>query len=938
MLVCRSPRHPGAGTQDYDHCATPFPTVLCVHCFLSTLLTLSGVDLPVSADDELNSNRTVSNASYPSISDTEFLSRNWRANSASLAKSLVSSADEFPSDVPRRIGEYRLHRLIGVGGMGRVFLAEHLRMQRSVALKVLPLERMKDEVWVRRFFDEIRVASKLLHPNIVTAFDAGEFDGLHYLAMEYIDGVTLSAAVEQSGSMSIGETASIIRQAAMGLHHAHRAGIIHRDVKPGNLMRATDGSVKVLDVGLAHVSQQQWKISNRVREVSGRARSFVGTPSFMAPEQIDDADSVDVRSDIYSLGATLFFLLVGRPPYTGAFLDIVDGHRTAELPELMRLNRDVDLTFDHIFRRMMAKSPAARFGSLDEVIDELEPYAEARTTPSWISDLSIRTSRGELSAVSSGSLATNSAHIIAIDVGMTYITSTQSDLAGNVELLSSESDGTPYTRLAIADDGKQILFGEAAVSRRESYPQSVIHCLPLYIGKKLVDRPLGAVQYPPEVLLAMALKDLVRTKWIHQSNPDAAGIVVPSIYDQLHRRSMLQASTIAGLKRVRLIDRSLAAIHAVVCRDALPDTPLASDTLADSAKARHLSGEINVADNHEQSPIVHRDPQLILFLGLTYQASEIAIIRHHEHRLHQLSCAGHWNTGALSWLQVMVNHVARRVEEVYGKDVRNIPATAAAMQVRCERAISALFFASKARVSIPIGAKRVDLVVQRDVWLKECLPLFDQFVEMIHVACKRASVSLDRVGSCVLLGPFLRLPEIRANLVSELGADVPIETVDRADVARGAALCLVAELPGRTETMMPPRGATNQTIGIVIEDKNGRPRIFPMIPRGSVLPARANRRLAFKTTSGVMTLEVVESSGVSGEKWHALGRYTFDLDRSASSTGTRLVSFEVDVNGLLNVRVQSPTSSGSTKLPKLPSTMLSDEEVGQWSEELNKKR
>jgi hypothetical protein len=830
----------------------------------------------------------------------------------------MRSLDGFPSDVPRRIGEYELHRLIGVGGMGRVFLAEHLRMQRAVALKILPLERRNDNVWVRRFFDEIRVASKLLHPNIVTAFDAGEADGLPYLAMEYIDGVTLSSAVDHSGPMSLGETASIVRQAAMGLHHAHRAGVIHRDVKPGNVMQAIDGTVKVLDVGLAHVSHQPWSSTSPGRDVTDRSSRFVGTLSYMAPEQIEDADSADVRSDIYSLGATMFFLLVGRPPFTGAFLDIVDAHRHAELPELMRLRRDVDLTFDHIFRRMMARSPQSRFGSLDEVIDELEPYAEGKTTPSWISELSIRTSRGELSAVSSGTLAMSTTNVIAVNVGMTYITCAQSDLAGNVELLASESDGTPYTRLAIANDGKQTLFGDAAIARRESHPQSVIHCLPLYIGKQLVERSLGGVQYPPEVLLAMAIRDTVRTKWVHSTQPDATAIVVPSVYDQLHRRSLLQSATMAGLKRIRLIDRSLAAAQAMLQREA--------------------SAEDEFIHPRTQPPHSTRDESLILFLGLTYQASEVAVIRHHEHRLFQLSSAGHWNSGALSWLQVMVTHVARRVDEAWGKDARENPAMAAAIQIRCERAVSALFFATKARISLSFGNKRMELVVQRDVWLEECSHLLDQFFETVDTALKRANTSSARIGSCVLLGSFLRLPEVRARLKHELGPDLTIETIDRTEVARGAAACLVAELPGRTGATMPHRGTTHQTIGIVIADKSGRARILSIIPRGSVLPARVNRRLSFKPTSDVMTLEVVESSGPSGDGWHALGRYSFELDPSNSNTHTRMISFEVDVNGLLNVRVQSPGSTGSMKMPKLPNTILSDEAVRKWSDELSKTR
>ena len=168
---------------------------------------------------------------------------------------LVSScAQEVKSDIPVEIGDYKVLDRIGAGGMGQVFLAEHTRMQRIVALKTLPLDRMKDPQAIERFYEEIRAASRLLHPNIVTAFDAGESSGVHYLAMEHIDGATLSQIVNEQGPMSVPAAASIIRQAATGLLHAHRSGITHRDVKPSNLMRSNDGTVKILDLGLAQFS------------------------------------------------------------------------------------------------------------------------------------------------------------------------------------------------------------------------------------------------------------------------------------------------------------------------------------------------------------------------------------------------------------------------------------------------------------------------------------------------------------------------------------------------------------------------------------------------------------------------------------------------------------------------------------------------------------
>ena len=152
--------------------------------------------------------------------------------------------------IPSQIGDYAIRELIGSGGMGQVFLAEHTRMQRLVAVKMLPVERMKDEVAVSRFYDEVRAASRLMHPNIVTAFDAGESDDVHYLAMEYVDGQTLTKLVAQKGPLPVSEAAAVIRQAALGLLHAHRAGIVHRDVKPGNVMKGADGTVKISGSGV----------------------------------------------------------------------------------------------------------------------------------------------------------------------------------------------------------------------------------------------------------------------------------------------------------------------------------------------------------------------------------------------------------------------------------------------------------------------------------------------------------------------------------------------------------------------------------------------------------------------------------------------------------------------------------------------------------------
>ncbi len=817
--------------------------------------------------------------------------------------------DALPEGVPQQIGEYKLQRLIGEGGMGQVFLAEHVRMGRSVALKILPAARMKDPRAVDRFFEEIRAASRLLHPNIVTAFDAGESAGVHYMAMEYVDGATLTSLIQREGPMTVGEAASVIRQAAMGLLHAHRAGVVHRDVKPGNLMRASDGTIKVLDLGLAQVNSQQWSASHLAREndnVPRKQGRLIGTLSYMSPEQLEDPDSADARSDIYSLGGVLFFLLVGRAPYTGEFLDLVYGHRHGDVPELMQLRGDVDQRFDHIFRRMMAKSPEQRFGSLDEVIDELAEYAVSTTTPLWISEMSTRPNV-ELSTVSGGSTSRGVARVIGIDLGMFYMAAAEVTPASGIEVLEIDNEPSSVTRLAISGDGQKRFFGSQATARREPFPNTVIHCLPMYIGKPHVERALNGTKYPPEVLIAMSMRDLLDRAWKHSTLPDAAAVVVPSAYDQLHRRSILQASQLAGLKSVRLVDRSLAAAQSLVIR----------------GEAMAIETPTN-AKQHDE---------LILFLGLTGQATDIAIIRQRQERMQQIATAGHWHTGTVVWLQALVKFVAERVKEITGTDPRKIPKSIAPLQVNCERAMEEMLINDRVRMMIPLGAKRVDIVVRRSTWLNCCDSILDNYLATIREACSRAAIRMDSIRNCLLLGPLFRVPEIRERLLTVLHPDTTIFNLEASDVARGAAACLSAELPGRGVGALPPRGVTSQTIGIVVEDARGRRRILPIIPRGSVLPARTNRRLTVAPEKSVMTLALVESSGIDGNAWHSLGRYTFEIDPK-SNVQTRLLSFEVDVNGLLNVRSQSPPSPGSVKLPPIPQPMLDEAAFANWSVKL----
>jgi serine/threonine-protein kinase len=268
-------------------------------------------------------------------------------------------------------GQYVVLDKLGEGGMGVVLKAQHRRMGRLVAIKVLSPSAMKQAGAVDRFHREAQAAAKLSHPNIVAAYDADEYQGMHYLAMEYVEGRDLATIVKNSGPLGVREAVECVLQAARGLHYAHEQGIVHRDIKPGNLLLDKKGTIKILDMGLARIAGADAALGGPERlTASGQV---MGTCDYMAPEQALDSHTVDARADIYALGCTLYRLLIGRPPYGGdSLMQILMAHQQAPIPSIPQARPEVPPALDAVFQRMAAKKPEDRQQSMAEVIAELE--------------------------------------------------------------------------------------------------------------------------------------------------------------------------------------------------------------------------------------------------------------------------------------------------------------------------------------------------------------------------------------------------------------------------------------------------------------------------------------------------------------------------------------------------------------------------------------
>jgi serine/threonine protein kinase len=280
------------------------------------------------------------------------------------------------------LGNYVIHDVLGQGGMGMVLKAVHRRMERVVALKVLSAGFVKNPEAVQRFHREVKAAARLEHPNIVTAHDADEANGVHFLVMQYVEGSDLAARVKQFGPLPVGEALSYVLQAARGLHYAHERGVVHRDIKPANLLLDRQGKVQILDMGLARIDGEN---SNGAAELTHTGAVF-GTVDYMAPEQGLSAKHADARSDIYSLGITLWYLLTGRPAYEGdSLMSKLLAHRDQPIPSLRDVRPDVTLRLEAVFKKMAAKAPNARYQRMSEVIAEIEECTlEAGNAPSEI--------------------------------------------------------------------------------------------------------------------------------------------------------------------------------------------------------------------------------------------------------------------------------------------------------------------------------------------------------------------------------------------------------------------------------------------------------------------------------------------------------------------------------------------------------------------------
>ena len=807
------------------------------------------------------------------------------------------SVDGLSSSLSSRLlGEYRLIELIGEGGLGDVYRAEHRVMQRHVAIKILHQKRHSNSDTATRFLQEIRLVSKLSHPNIVTAFDAGRDAGQIYMVMELVEGESLADRISRMGPLSAAEGINVVRQVATALEYAHARLIVHRDIKPGNLMVNTRGDIKVLDFGLAIFGDH----ANALRSAES-----VGTPHFMAPEQSLGLTNVDGRADLYSLGATLFSLLTGRPMFEGEPEQIALEHQRHTVPNLYELRPNLDLRVDSIFKRLVAKLPAERFSSASELLQTLDQLR--------LPEIAIRKVHGSVFLKGLYKSQPTSVHdrepspatettVIGIDLGQASSTVAWYHPEHGPQLIEQPDGQGHQLRNMLWSIGDHVKIGASALKMWQVQPTGIFHSLQRWIGLPIVKRPFGGKSVPPEVLLAALLHRLLSSARRRETRSSQAVVTVPSCYDQVHRRALQVACQIAGVEVLQLLDKPLAVVLAWL------------DTLAKGPESQRVRNA-NV---------------LIVHLGGTgLEASVVAV----QDRTVQLKGThGDWQSGSQRWIRVLSQNFSAELKLLTGADIHNDIPAATRLQRTVELVIERLTVKPSVEMRFEWRGSAIAQKLSQERLLAMVPVIGSEVSKAIAGACAAARIQTADIQHVILAGIMMRLKPLQRIVEECVPQSISLSLLEKNELARGAAiqshsLTSPAAVAARNYQVIPC-SVYDFAIPVTNIGKSGMsPRL--LIERGSSLPAKLTRLLRFDD-SLPQELQLIESTRHGTDAWHRLGSLNL---RSAfperPAQDPLSLKMEVDSSGLMQAELVWTSAGKSMPFPGVGSC-LSAAEIATW--------
>jgi molecular chaperone DnaK len=818
------------------------------------------------------------------------------------------------------LGKYVIQEKIGEGGMGEVFVAEHRRMKRPVVVKILPKHALECEQSIRRFQREVEAAAKLHHPNIVTAYDADEEDGIYFLVMEYVDGRPLGEVVHQDGPFGIPKSVSCILQAARGLEYAHAQGIVHRDIKPNNLLLDRSGVVKVLDMGLARFDDGRQSLADirpdNDSDSLTKDNQIIGTIEYMAPEQVDDSSGADRRSDIYSLGCTWFRLMTNRPPFLGeTIVQTLLAHRIEAVPSVQSFREDSPPVVDQILELMLAKKPSDRYQSMSEVVTELEQLLQAlggdplalprssRGTARRTIEVSQRgeadplarsTSSGTsvtldmtaedaarlrlASPIAAEELTAAGTQAVGIDLGTTFSAIAHIDRSGRPMVLDN-MEGEKTTPSVVLFDGEEVVVGREAVKAMPTDWERIAECMKRDVGHAEYRRTVAGRRYPPEVLQACVLNKLRQDARRVLGEFSQVVVTVPAYFDEVRRKATQDAGYIAGLEVLDIINEPTAA------------------ALAYGYHRGQLFGELSST------------PQRVLVYDLGGGTFDVTVMEIAEGEFVTLATDGDVQLGGRDWDQRMLDFVAEVFIRSHGIDPREDPNTYGRLLSDCEDAKRTLSSRSKTNVVVSVGGRTERIEITREKLEELTADLLDRTAFTSKQVLRAAGLEWKDIDTVLMVGGSSRMPSVIRLLRDLSGKEPDVSVSPDEAVAQGAAIhagLLLQRLAGKPARIRV-RNVNSHSLGIVGTDpKTSRRQNAIVVPRNTPLPAKAKR--IFRTSKDgqrSIVVQLVEGESTDPAECMQIGRCTIRGLPAELPAGTPIeVKFQYEENGRLRITVQ----------------------------------
>ncbi|QDU96124.1 Chaperone protein DnaK [Lignipirellula cremea] len=819
------------------------------------------------------------------------------------------------------LGNVVLQQPLASGGMGEVFRGYHRRMKRNAVVKMLHAS-VGDEAAQRRFEREIQAAARLSHPHIITTFDADQIDGAWYMVMEYVEGVDLATLVVRSGPLPVAAAISYVMQAARGLGYAHSKGVIHRDVKPSNILVDSSGVVKVFDLGLARFEEGRRPQADE--SLTGE-QQIVGTVEYMAPEQARGGN-IDRRCDIYGLGCTLHRLLTGSPPYVGSeLMQVLVGDVDLPFPALHDIRPDCPLELETVFQRMIARRPADRYRSMKEVLTALKPIAAvvgvspqppkfslaslAETQPILTPDPDSPMSSPDQPTAwdLSPTLSPNARApelAIGIDLGTTHSALAYLDEHGRPQT-ANNMEGDKTTPSAVFFDGPDVIVGKEAVKAMGVDALNVAETSKRDLGFQFYHKPLAGREFPPQALEAWILNKL-RVDAERTLGPlQKAVITVPAYFDEVRRKATQDAGYIAGFEVLDIINEPTAA------------------ALAFGFRQGYFEKQVGEGARN------------ILVYDLGGGTFDVTVMEIDGNRFKALATDGDWLLGGRDWDQRLIDFVAEEFIRAHGLDPRTDPNVHGMLWRECEDAKRTLTARQKAMVTVSHAGRNHRVEVSRKVFQEVTQDLLDRTLFTTRQTLQAANLEWPDLDRVLLVGGSTRMPAVVEALRKMSGKEPDCSISPDEAVAHGAALyagLILSEQSGRKPQFLV-QNVNSHSLGVIATNQQtGRRQTSVMIPRNTPLPVTATQNFTTsRDNQKSIHVQIVEGESKSPEDCYPLGACTLrNLPPNLPAQTRIAVRFHYETNGRLEVTVKVDGVDNPLKQEITRSTAMTSEQIDSW--------